>query len=163
MALKALDRTYESFEVGDIVVHGAYSEPYGVRLVKKVFLDTTGEYHFIGAYGEVRKGKWVDSKSDSQVVLKINTAKDLRSYSHKWTPGETFAPGDILKDQDGTLYLYVSEENVWNLNKGTHTTQAKWEASGTSYGGRVFTRKNIASGTPFSSVIELKDKWNNRF
>lgn len=163
MALKALDKTYGSFEVGDIVVHGAYTEPYGVRIVQKVFLDTTGEYHFIGTCGEVKKGKWVDNKSDGQVVLMINTTKDLRSYSHKWTPGETFTPGDILKDQDGALYLYASEENVWNLDRGTRASQAKWEAPGTSYGGRVFTRRNIASGLPFSSVIELKDKWDNRF
>ena len=163
MALKALDKAFENFNVGDIVVHSGYGEPYGVRLVKKVFLDATGEYHFIGVDGEVRNGKWVDSKSANKSLLVLNTVKELRKYSHKWTPGQTFKAGDVLKDQDGTLYLYASEENVWNLAKGTRTSQAKWEASGTSYGGRTFTRQTIASGTPFSSVIELTDKWNSRY
>lgn len=162
MALKALDKTFENFAVGDVVVHSGYGDAYGVRIVKKVFLDLTGEYHFIGLDGDVKGGKWVDSKSGGSLIPVIYTAKDLRSYSHKWTPGETFEAGDILKDQDGTFYLVASEANVWNLSKGTKTTIAKWEASGTTFGGRKFTRVKTASGQPFTEAIEIKDLWKNR-
>lgn len=163
MALKALDKTFENFAVGDIVVHSGYGDAYGVRIVKKVFLDLTGEYHFIGLDGEVKGGKWVDSKSSGSPVPVIRTAKDLRSYSHKWTPGETFNVGDILKDQDGTMYLYASADDVWNLTKGTRTTQAKWEASGTTYGGRVFKRQHTASGDPFTKVVKMENIWSSRW
>ena len=160
MALKALDKTFENFAVGDIVVHSGYGDAYGVRIVQKVFLVTTGEYHFIGLDGEVKGGKWVDSKSGGhQVVLVICTAKDLRSYSHKWTPGETFNVGDILKDQDGTMYLYASADDVWNLTKGTRTTQAKWEASW----GRVCRRQTTASGDPFTKVVKMENIWSSRW
>ena len=32
MALKALDKQYESFSVGDVVVHNGYGAPYGVQV-----------------------------------------------------------------------------------------------------------------------------------
>jgi hypothetical protein len=165
MALKALDKSYENFNVGDIVVKNGYGAPYGVKIVKKVFLDTTGEYHFIVTEGDVSGDgkKWTDAKSGGQHLLSILTVKQLRAYDSKWTPGQTFKAGDILKDQDGTLYLFSSETNVWNLSKGTRTTQAKWEASGTSYGGRVFKRQTTASGDPFHTVVELKDTWSSRW
>ncbi|WNM75042.1 hypothetical protein SEA_DENNEBES_87 [Streptomyces phage Dennebes] len=163
MTLKALDKSYENFNVGDIVVHSGYGAPYGVKIVKKVFLDTTGEYHFIVTEGDVSGNKWVDAKSGGQHLLSIHTVKQLRSYSHKWTPGETFNVGDILKDQDGTMYLYASATDVWNLSKGTRTTQAKWEATGTTYGGRVFKRQTTASGDPFTKVVKMENIWSSRW
>lgn len=163
MALKALDKQYESFSVGDVVVHNGYGAPYGVKIVKKVFLDLTGDYHYVCTEGDVNGGKWVDAKSGGDVILSIQTAKTLRSYQSKWTPGETFNVGDILKDQDGTMYLYASADDVWNLTKGTRTTQAKWEASGTSYGGRVFKRQHTASGDPFTKVVKMENIWSSRW
>lgn len=163
MTLKAIDASYESFYAGDIVVQNGYGAPYGVRILKKVFLDVTGEYHFICVEGDVSGNKFVDSKSSGDPVLSIHTVKSLRKYQSKWTPGETFKAGDVLEDQDGVLFLFVSDSMVWNLKKGTKTTQAKWEASGTDYGSRKFTRKTTASGHNFSSVVELKDLWSNRY
>ena len=87
----------------------------------------------------------------------------MRRTASKWTPGETFNVGDILKDQDGTIYLYASADDVWNLTKGTRTTQAKWEASGTSYGGRVFKRQTTASGDPFTKVVKMENIWSSRW
>lgn len=162
MTLKALDKQYESFYIGDVVVFNGYGDPYGVKIVKKVYLDATGEYHFIGVEGDVKGGKWVDAKSGGQPILSIHTVKSLRGYQSKWTPGETFNVGDILKDQDGTLYLYASADDVWNLVKGTRTTQAKWEASGTTYGGRVFKRQTTASGDPFTKVVKMENIWSIR-
>lgn len=163
MALKALDKQYENFNVGDIVVHTGYGSPYGVKIVKKVYVDLTGDYHYIALEGDVVDGKWKDSKSGGQPILTILTVKDLRAYQSKWTPGETFNVGDILKDQDGTMYLYASANDVWNLTKGTRTTQAKWEASGTTYGGRVFKRQTTASGDPFTKVVKMENIWSSRW
>lgn len=163
MALKALDKTYESFNTGDVVVHDGYGAPYGVRVLKKVYLDTTGDYHFVCAEGDVQSGKWKDAKSGGEVILSLHTAKSLRGYQSKWTPGIDVKPGDVLKDQDNVLYLVVTLDVVWNLSKGTKTTLAKWEASGTSYGGRKFTKQTTASGDTFSKAIEVKDLWSNRF
>jgi len=163
MTLKAIDKQYESFYVGDIVVHNGYGSPYGVKLLKKVYLDTTGDYHYVVEEGDVVSNKWVTSKSGGQSILALKTVKNLRNYESKWSPGEEYKPGDILKDQDGVLYLVASSDVVWNLSKGTKTTQAKWEAAGTDYGNRKFTRQTTASGHNFSSVVDLKDKWSNRF
>jgi hypothetical protein len=163
MALKALDKTYENFNTGDVVVHDGYGAPYGVRILKKVYLDATGDYHFVCAEGDVASGKWRDAKSGGEVILSLHTAKTLRKYQSKWTPGETFKPGDILVDQDGVNFLHVSSDMVWNLKKGTKTTQAKWEAAGTDYGSRKFTKLRTASGHAFSEVVEVKDTWSNRY
>lgn len=156
MALKALDKASEYFQVGDVVVMNGYGAPYGVKLVKKIYLEATNEYHFIAEEGDVNSNKWVPAKSGGQTMLSIHTVKDLRGYQSKWTPGEKFESGEVLKDQDGTLYL-VAGDKVWNLTKGTQTTQAKWEASGTSYGGRVFTRVHTASGDKFNTVVKVED------
>ncbi|WAB09324.1 hypothetical protein SEA_STELLA_84 [Streptomyces phage Stella] len=163
MALKALDKTYENFETGDKVVHDGYGAPYGVRILKKIYLDTTGDYHFVCAEGDVVSGKWKDAQSGGEIILSLHTAKTLRKYQSKWTPGIQVAAGDVLKDQDGVLFLVASLDVVWNLSKGTKTTLAKWEAAGTDYGNRKFTKQTTASGHEFSSVVELKDKWSNRF
>lgn len=163
MALKALDKSYENFNVGDIVVKNGYGAPYGVKIVKEVFLDTTGEYHFVCVEGDVVNNAWKPAKSGSDHVLSILTVKQLRAYDSKWTPGETFNVGDILKDQDGTVYLYASATDVWNLTRGTRTTQAKWEATGTTYGGRVFKRQTTASGDPFTKVVKMENIRSSRW
>jgi hypothetical protein len=163
MALKALDKSYENFNVGDVVVHNGYGAPYGVRVLKKVYLDTTGDYHFVCAEGDVNGGKWTDAKSGGDVILSLHTAKTLRKYESKWTPGIDVKAGDVLKDQDGVLFLVASLDVVWNLSKGTKTTLAKWEGGGTSYGSRKFTKLTTASGDDFSKAIEVKDLWSNRF
>lgn len=158
MGLKAIDKSYENFQTGDVVVHNSYGNPYGVKLVKKVYLDTTNEYHFVAVEGEVVSGKWQDSKSGGVPILSIYTAKQLRGYTSKWTPGNTFdKPGTVLKDQDGTVYLVASDKKIWNLSKGTQTTQARWEAVGTNYGGRVFTEVKTASGDAFTTVVKVEE------
>lgn len=162
----AIDKSYESFYQGDIVVYESYGSTYGVKVLKKVYVEEVGDYRLVVQPGMIKNGTWKGDVSGSkkEAVLYLYTFKDVRDgYSHKWTPGETCKPGDILKDQDNVLYLVASAEVVWNLSKGTKTTQDKWEASGTDYGNRKFTRQTTASGNDYSSVVELKDTWNNRF
>jgi hypothetical protein len=161
--LKAIDKSYESFYVGDIVVKTSYGDHYGVTVLKKVYVEQAGDYLYIVQEGDIKDGKWVGLKYESGPVLKSLTVKQLRAYTSKWTPGIDVKAGDILVDQDGVLFLVASLDVVWNLTKGTKTTLAKWEASGTEYGNRKFTRKTTASGHNFSSVVELKDLWSNRF
>lgn len=156
MALKALDKMYESFVVGDIVVNSSFGDTYGVKLLKKVYIEETNEYHFICSEGDVRDDKFVESKSSGGPILSAHTAKTLRGYGYKWTPGETYKSGDILKDQDNVLFL-VAGDKVWNLTKGTQTTQARWESSGTSYGARKFTKVRTAGGDDFSTVVKVED------
>lgn len=161
--LKAIDKTYESFNVGDKVVKTSYGDTYGVAVLKKVYVEEAGDYLYIVQEGDVKDGKWVGLKYDSAPALKAVTLTKLRKYTSKWTPGIDVKAGDILVDQDGVLFLVASLDVVWNLTKGTKTTLAKWEASGTDYGNRKFTKKTTASGHAFSSVVELKDIWSNRF
>lgn len=157
MALKALDKTYESFFAGDVVVHRpSGAAVYGVQVLKKVFIEETNEYHFICAEVDVKDNKVVISKSGGQAVLAVDTAKSLRNYNYKWTPGEDFKSGDVLKDQDGILFI-VAGAKVWNLSKGTQTTQANWEEPGTAYGDRQFTKVRTIGGQDFSAVLKVED------
>jgi len=161
MGLKALDKTYEMFSVGDIVVHNSYGSVYGVELLKKVFVEETNEYHFIGRAVNVVNGKSSpdkDHKGDPS--LDVLTVKTLRGYSHKWTPGVVFKAGQVLKDQDGITFLVVSDSRIWNLKTGTQTTQEKWEGDNGSYGNRKFKEVKTASGTSFTSVMKIEDTWS---
>ncbi|AWN05163.1 hypothetical protein SEA_VORVOLAKOS_83 [Streptomyces phage Vorvolakos] len=154
----------EYYSVGDKVVKTSYGDTYGVHVLKKVYVEEANDYLYLVQEGDVKAGKWVGLKYENGPVIKALTIKQLRNgYTHKWTPGIDVKPGDILVDQDNVLFLVASTDVVWNLSKGTKTTLAKWEASGTDYGNRKFTRKTTASGHNFSSVVELKDLWSNRF
>lgn len=160
MALKALDKSYESFAVGDVVVHNTYSDVYGVELLKKVYVDETNEYHFIARSTEIKNNKSVPLKSHKgDFSMDVLTVKSLRGYTHKWTPGDVFKAGAVLKDQDGVTFLVVSDSRIWNLKTGTQTTQVKWEGDNGSYGNRKFTEVKTASGTSFTTAMEVKDTW----
>lgn len=157
MGLKAIDKTYGDFTVGDVVVHEGYGSPCGVKVLKKVYLDATGEYHFVTEEGDVKDNKWVPAKSGGKAILGISTVKNLRSYQSKWTPGVTFKVGSVLKDQDGVVFLVASDKKVWNLKTGTQTSQERWERTGTTYGGRVFTEVKTAGGDSFTTVVKVED------
>lgn len=160
MALKALDKSYESFAVGDVVVHNTYGDVYGVELLKKVYVDETNEYHFIARSTEIKNNKSVPLKSHKgDFSMDVLTVKSLREHTHKWTPGNVFKAGQVLKDQDGVLFLVASDERIWNLKTGTQTTQDKWEGDNGSYGNRKFKEVTTASGGSFSKVLEIKDLW----
>lgn len=162
MTLKKLDKANESFAVGDVVVHNTYGDVYGVELLKEVYVDETNEYHFIVRSTEIKGEKSVPNKNHKgDFSFDIVTAKFLREYSHKWTPGKVFKAGSVLVDQDGVRFLVASDaKRIWNLTTGTQTTQEEWEGDNGSYGNRKFKEINTASGQSFSKVVEVKDRWN---
>lgn len=159
MTLKAIDKQYESFSTGDKVVNVAGNDIYGVEVIQVTWVPEIGEYLYIVAEGDVKNGKWVrlTKSGTGTLALKARTVEQLRKYNNKWTPGSDFKPGDVLKDQDGVMYFVASSESIWNLTKGTKTTLARWQATGTNYGGRKFTLQTTASGNAFSSFLEVKD------
>jgi hypothetical protein len=156
MALKSIS-SYEAFNVGDVVVFSSYGEQYGVKLLRSVYVAETDTYHFIAAEVTIKDNKAVYTKSGDALNLTAHTTAGLRKYSSKWTPDVQFKSGDVLEDQDGVLYLFLSNMRVWNLSRGTQTSLDRWQSSAASYGGRKFKAKKTAGGTNFSKFVKAED------
>ena len=128
MAKVAIDKSYESFYSGDVVVYEAGGSLYGVKVLKKVYIAETGDYRVIIQPGMIKNGAWKGDTYDGQPTIHLYTFSDIRSsYDHKWTPGMAVEKGDVLKDEDGTHYLVESDKTVWNLKTGTHASLDYWE------------------------------------
>lgn len=130
MTKVAINKSSEVFNQGDIVIYQSYGSNYGVKILKKIWLDEVSDYRVIVQPGRVSADKWVGdtSGSDKEPVVYLYSYKDVReSYDHKWTPGMDVTKGDVLKDEDGTHYLVESERTVWNLKTGTHASLDYWE------------------------------------
>jgi hypothetical protein len=157
MALKSISAS-ETFFVDDVVVFSSYGEQYGVKLLKSVYVAETDTVHFIAAEVTIKDNKPVFNKSGDALNLTAHTTAGLRKYSSKWTPDvDSFKSGDVLEDQDGVLYLFLSNLRVWNLSKGTQTSLDRWQSSVASYGGRKFKAKKTAGGAKFSKFVKAED------
>jgi hypothetical protein len=156
MALKSISAS-ETFSVDDVVVFSSFGDTYGVKLLKSVYVAETGEYHYIAAEVTIKDNKPVYAKIGDALNLTAHTVAGLRKYNFKWTPDVQFKSGDVLEDQDGVLYLYLSNLRVWNLSKGTQTSLDRWQSSAASYGGRKFKAKKTAGGTNFSKFVKAED------
>lgn len=156
MAVKSISGS-ETFFADDVVVSSGFGNIRGLKLLKSVYVAETGDYHYIAAGVYIKNNKPVFTGSDGALNLTALTVAELRKYNYKWVPDASFEPGDILEDQDGTLFLFLSSARVWNLSKGTQTSLERWQSSATSYGGRKFTNKKTAGGITFSSYVKAED------
>lgn len=155
MAVKKINKTYESFSANDVVVANTDSPVYGVKVLKAVWVDAINDERLIVAYGKVVKGVWKnDTTYTGEVDTALMSAKDVRdNYAAKWTP-DSFEAGDVLKDQNGSLYIVASVDTVWRLSTGTHASISYWESSD----GKKFTQVETAAGDKFSTQLKVSSK-----
>lgn len=106
---------------GDIAVGDeSYGVRYGVKILKKVYLDETSDNRWIVQNGEVKDNKFV-AFSDGKDLSLYSTADLERSYKLLWTkdPEPVFKKGDILEgtDKEGkrVVFLFETESVVHRL------------------------------------------------
>jgi hypothetical protein len=154
MAVKKINKTYESFYANDALVADATNPIYGVKVLKAVWVDAINDERLIVAYGKVTKGVWKnDTAYSGEVDTTLMSAESLRSqYAAKWTP-DSFEAGDILKDQNGDTYIVASLDVVWRLGIGTYAPLSYWESNG-----KEFTQMETAGGGKFSKYLKVSSK-----
>lgn len=154
MTKVAINKSSEVFNQGDIVIYESYGSNYGVKVLKKVWVDEVGDYRVIVQPGRISADKWVGDTSGSgkEPVVYMYSYKDIReSYDHKWTPGMDVTKGDVLKDSAGNHYLVESIRTVWSMKDGTHANLSYW----TEKRGKL-SQVQDATGRNFSVAANIK-------
>lgn len=150
----AINKSNEVFYAGDIVTYQSYGTQYGAKVLQMVFIDTIQVYWFVVQFGKIVDNAWKgDVGYDGEPSLSVLSAKELRgSYSNKWTPGLTVKSGDVLKDQNGEVFLVETDQKVWNLKDGTKASLDNWEKAYS----RKFKVHTTAGGSKFSNMFTTK-------
>lgn len=160
MAVKKIDKSFESFYSDDVLVDDLTSPGYSMKVVKDLYIDEVSDWRYIVQYGSVRTGEFVgDKKYNGSADVVLVSAKTLRSsFSGKWTPGiGDVKPGDVLKDQNGKVFLVSTLEMVWSVDSGTHASLTYWERTD----GKKFTNVQIThAGQGFSKYLTIDSSFS---
>lgn len=158
MAVTKLNKSFESFSRGDVVVDSVGVQPYGVKVLRGLSVEGVGEA-FIVQYGRVKNNEWFgDKRYNGEVDITIISAKKLREgYAGKWKKDTLdVKSGDVLKDQNDNVYLVSTPDTVWSVENGTHASLSYWESDG-----KVFTDHKIRhAGVSFSKYLDIKTTFN---
>lgn len=158
MAVTKLDKSYETFSRGDVIVDSVNYVNYGVKVLRSTSVEGVGDAHIV-QYGRVKNNEWVgDKRYNGEVDIAIISAENLRkSYAGKWKKGTLdVKSGDVLKDQNDNVYLVSTPDTVWSVESGTHASLSYWESDG-----KVFTDHKIRhAGVSFSKYLDIKTTFN---
>lgn len=158
MAVTKLDKSFETFSRGDVVVDSLNYVQYGVKVLRATSVEGIGDAYIV-QYGRVKNNEWVgDKRFNSEPDITIISAKNLREgYAGKWKKDTSdIKPGDILKDQNGDVYLVSKLDTVWSVENGTHASLSYWESDG-----KVFTNHKIRhAGVGFSKYLDINTTFN---
>lgn len=157
MTVAKIDKNYESFYRGDILVDSSNYPRYGVKVLRDVYITGVGDM-FIVQYGRVKNNGWVgDKRYNGEADIAIVQLKDLRSnYAAKWSKDvDIFKSGDVLKDQNGNVYLVSEVDTVWSVENRTHASLNYWESEG-----KVFTPVKVNGTEGFSRYLKIQTSFS---
>ncbi|ATW69430.1 hypothetical protein SEA_OLICIOUS_82 [Streptomyces phage Olicious] len=121
---------------GDVLVYESFSGVlYGVKLLKEVYVEASGSYHWIYQAGQVKNNAWTPNSNGKDIHLA--TEGDVKaSYSLKWTKDELSpVKGDLLSGKDvagNTVVLVFESKDV--VHRVTPITTSTLEVSFGSLG-----------------------------